>query len=373
MNGILILNKPRGWTSFDCVNKVRRLLGVRKAGHTGTLDPNATGVLPICLGKATKAVSMVQEGSKVYKAEVILGLETDTYDVTGKILRDNRDRINVTGLDNHEYINVTGEVLPGKISNLKISEADLIAAIKKFIGPQDQMPPIYSAKKVNGKKLYEYAREGQDVEIRPTHINIEKIDLLSFDGKRAEIRVFCSKGTYIRSLVHDIGAALNCGASLDKTSETEEEDSIQSRHCGAVPGTMSDEAYSMNSVHCGAAMGDLLRERTGNFSIDDAITLDEIKDNVIEKNGVKTYTEFLQKKIIPTSRIFSYNSLHVTEEYEKNAMNGMKLYSVDFAEKIEEFSDEYYKIFLKDNFFVGIYRRDGDVLRPYKMFFIDEG
>lgn len=323
INGVIILNKPRGMTSFDCVFKVRKALGVKKAGHTGTLDPNATGVLPICLGKATKAVSMVQEGSKVYKAEMILGLETDTYDVTGEVLRDNREHINVMGdepadADNSGQIIITKDVLRN--------------AINDFVGEQDQMPPIYSAKKVNGKKLYEYAREGQDVEIRPTHINIEKIDLLSFDGKRAEICVFCSKGTYIRSLIHDIGKALGCGA----------------------------------------VMGDLLRERTGHFSIEDAVTLDEINENIIEENGEKVFSDFLQKKIIPTSDIFSYSILHVTEEYEKNALNGMKLYAVDFEEGIIEFTDEYYKFFLKNDFFVGIYERDGEFIRPFKMFLIDE-
>lgn len=310
INGIIVINKPKGWTSFDCVNKVRHILGVKKAGHTGTLDPNATGVLPICLGKATKAVSMVQEGEKIYKAEMIFGIETDTYDVTGEIIKDFRS--------NEE--------------KMSFSETDLLSAIKKFEGEQDQLPPIYSAKKVNGKKLYEYARAGQDVEIRPTHIVIEKIDLLSFDGKRAEIRVYCSKGTYIRSLVHDIGIELKCYA----------------------------------------AMGDLLRERTGQFSIEDSITLDEIKEDVIEENNEKIFTPFLQKKIIPVSQIFSYSILHVNEKYEKNAFNGMKLYADDFEENIENFSDDFYKIFLKEDFFIGIYKREDDYLVVHKMFLIDE-
>lgn len=371
INGIIIVNKPCGMTSFDCVFKVRKALGVKKAGHTGTLDPNATGVLPICLGKSTKAVSMVQEGSKVYKAEMILGLETDTYDVTGEVLRDIRAQLIVKDdipSDNNTHlfatdakpeVTVSDDGSEEKSARVVVTEDMLLKAIAGFIGEQDQMPPIYSAKKVNGKKLYEYAREGQEVEIRPTHINIEKIDLLSFDGKRAEIRVFCSKGTYIRSLIHDIGKVLGCGA----------------------------------------AMGDLLRERTGNFSIEDAVTLDEIYENIIndskfaddpdhakendgrqftdspdkiKENVGKKFTDFLQKKIIPTSEIFPYASLHVKNAYEKNALNGMKLYPVDFEEGIGEFTDEYYKIFMKDDFFVGIYKRDGEFLRPFKMFLIDE-
>lgn len=308
INGIIILNKPKGFTSFDCVNKVKHLFQVKKAGHTGTLDPNATGVLPICLGKATKASSMILEGTKVYKAEIIFGLETDTYDITGNFILDNR-------------------------ASLDIHDLKLMEVIAGFVGEMDQIPPIYSAKKVNGKKLYEYAREGKDIEIKPSRIRIDSIDLISYNGKSAFIRVCCSKGTYIRSLIHDIGISLGCHA----------------------------------------AMGDLVREKTGNFSIEDAITLDELKDNVFDTENGKLISDSLIKKIIPVSHAFSYQSLIVRDGYEKYALNGITLYKEDLVDILDiNEKENFYKIFLSDGFFVGIYKKENDVFVPYKMFLIKE-
>lgn len=187
LNGILVLYKPKGYTSHDAVNVVRRILGTRKVGHTGTLDPNAEGVLPICVGKSTKACDMITFSDKEYVATVKLGVSTDTYDIWGEVTD-------------------TGPV--------DVSEKLLRDVISGFVGEINQVPPMYSAIKQNGKKLYELARSGIEVERKPRKITIYSCELLEFDGINFKIRVKCSKGTYIRSLCHDIGRVLGCGAAM---------------------------------------------------------------------------------------------------------------------------------------------------------------
>lgn len=180
MDGILLIHKQAGMTSHDVVMKIRRLLHTKKVGHCGTLDPDATGVLVICVNKATKAIQFLTADSKEYIATLSLGKSTDTYDASGNVI----DEKEFTGVENVK------EVLDG------------------FVGKQSQVPPIYSAIKVNGKKLYEYARENKEVEIQPREIEIKEIELLDINDNEIKFRVLCSKGTYIRSLCVDIASKL---------------------------------------------------------------------------------------------------------------------------------------------------------------------
>lgn len=208
--GILIMDKPAGFTSFDVVAKLRGIMHTRKIGHTGTLDPIATGVLVVCVGAATKAVSKLTAEDKVYEAGVLFGDKYDTGDITGKVI---------------------------KSSEKDITADDFEKAFESFTGDIMQVPPMYSAKKVNGKRLYEYAREGIEIEREPEQIHIDSIELLSFDYPHAEICVHCSKGTYIRTLIEDIA----------------------------------------ESTGVYAAMESLRRTRNGAFSIEDALTFEDLE------------------------------------------------------------------------------------------------
>ncbi len=211
MNGIINFLKPPGMTSHDAVAVVRRALWTKKVGHTGTLDPQAAGVLPVCVGQATRIVEMLQADRKTYRAELTLGLTTDTQDRWGQVLSEHP---------------------------VQVSEAALRAALTRFTGEILQVPPMYSALKVDGKKLCDLARQGVTVEREARPQTIHGIRLIRFDGTRALLDVSCSKGTYIRTLCHDIGEALGCGGM----------------------------------------MSFLLRTGTGAFDIRDGVTLEELKD-----------------------------------------------------------------------------------------------
>ncbi len=188
-NGVLNIDKPQGITSHDVVDIVRKIFPGIKVGHTGTLDPIATGVLPICIGKATKLSEELLSENKVYKVKMLLGVETDTYDITGKIV----------------FANTLNE-----------DEIYIKERIKRFIGKSSQIPPIYSAIKIKGKKAYEYARNGENVFLKPREIEIFNIDDIDVNLRKRQVSfvVSCTKGTYIRSLVHDIGIKLGCGATM---------------------------------------------------------------------------------------------------------------------------------------------------------------
>lgn len=188
-NGILNIDKPQGITSHDVVDIVRKIFPGIKVGHTGTLDPIATGILPICIGKATKLSDELLSENKVYKVKMLLGVETDTYDITGKIV----------------FANTLNE-----------DEIYIKERIKRFIGKSSQIPPIYSAIKIKGKKAYEYARNGENVSLKPREIEIFNIDDIDVNLRKRQVSfvVSCTKGTYIRSLVHDIGIKLGCGATM---------------------------------------------------------------------------------------------------------------------------------------------------------------
>ena len=255
-DGILIIDKPQDFTSFDVVAKVRKALHTKSVGHTGTLDPLATGVLVVCVGKATKLVQYLTCENKKYEAEMKFGIQTDTGDITGKVILEK------------EY-DLTLE---------KINEV-----ISKFIGEQKQVPPMYSALKVNGKKLYEYAREGIEIEREPRDIRIDSIENVSFENDTLKFTVACSKGTYIRTLCEDIAIELGT--------------------CGT--------------------MTNLRRVQTGEFEIENAISIDEISE----------------EKVISIEKLFD-KSIDVKNNMKK-LLNGMEI-SVDLPDGLYNlYADEY--------------------------------
>ena len=192
-SGIIIIDKPEGWTSQDVAAKLRGVFQERRVGHGGTLDPMATGVLPIFLGRATRAVEFFESAEKEYIAGLRLGVETNTQDTTGEIL-------------NEQPVHITRDQVE--------------TVLEQFLGPQQQLPPMYSAVKIGGKKLYELARQGRTVERKPRDIQILELELLEGGGREYLFRVHCSKGTYVRTLCHDIGQALGCGGCMSSLQRT---------------------------------------------------------------------------------------------------------------------------------------------------------
>jgi len=257
MDGILIVNKPKGCTSHDVVAEIRKMLDIKKVGHTGTLDPNATGVLPLLLNKGTQISKYLIEHDKEYEVTLKLGTITDTLDSEGNILEEKE---------------VKEEIL---------EKTNIEKVINSFIGKQEQIPPIYSAIKVNGKKLYEYARKGESIKIEPRKIEIYNINLLKIDKKEKQIifKVECSKGTYIRSLCKDIAERL---------------------------GTIG-------------YMKELKRVKVGKFKIQDAVTLEDLKNNI--KNE-----EYINEKIITIEEFFKdYEKIELSENKLNHFLNGVKI------------------------------------------------
>ena len=187
MNGIVIVDKPQGWTSQDVVSKLRGVFKTRRIGHGGTLDPLATGVLPVFVGRATRGVEFFEHAEKIYEAQLRLGVHTDTEDITGQVLEE-------------KPVNVTKEAF--------------LKALEQFRGEIQQIPPMYSAIKVGGQKLYDLARQGREVERKSRTVTVFRLECLDFSGDRAKLLVHCSKGTYIRTLCKDIGQALGCGGCM---------------------------------------------------------------------------------------------------------------------------------------------------------------
>ncbi len=218
LHGVLNIYKEAGYTSGDVVNKLRRILHIRKIGHTGTLDPAAEGVLPICIGQATGLVEQLMDHEKEYVAKAELGRTTDTQDDTGTVLRE---------VPEETVRLILGDEPAGTLEE----------AIEPFRGGYEQLPPMYSAVKINGRKLYELARKGREVERKTRPVHIDRIELLETEGIGFTIRVTCGKGTYIRTLIHDIGERLSCGA----------------------------------------VMTGLLRTRVGQFTLDSAVRLSEVE------------------------------------------------------------------------------------------------
>lgn len=193
MNGIINVYKEAGFTSFDVVAKLRGILKQKKIGHTGTLDPDAVGVLPVCLGSATKLCDMLTDKRKEYIAEFVLGKVTDTQDISGTVLEEKA---------------------------VTCTEEEVREAIASFVGNYEQLPPMYSAIKVDGKRLYELARQGKEVERKARPVTLFEIEILHMELPLVSVRVLCSKGTYIRTLCHDIGASLGCGAVMTSLKRT---------------------------------------------------------------------------------------------------------------------------------------------------------
>lgn len=253
MNGIIVINKPTGKTSHDMVYFVRRLTGIKKVGHTGTLDPSATGVLPVCIGNATKVCDMLTNADKTYRVSFVLGMTTDTLDADGKILTK---------------------------QPVLADEEEIRSTVLSFLGDIVQIPPMYSAVKVNGKKLYELARQGISVERKERHVTIKSINILDIDMENFVVTmdVDCSKGTYIRTLCDDIGMKLGCGAYVSR----------------------------------------LERRKSGIFSIENSYTPDELL-KVNEEGGL---SELI---ISPDSLFLEYPEIVVSEKQSQLVKNGVRI------------------------------------------------
>lgn len=313
LNGILIVKKERGYTSNDVVAKLRGICRQRKVGHTGTLDPNAEGVLPVCLGNATKLCDMLTDRSKEYVAELTLGRTTDTQDIWGQVLTDSGERWR------------------------EIPVEEIERTVLSFQGKQSQIPPMYSALKVNGKRLYELARAGLEVERKPREIEIEEIGLLPSAGcteigagqaayfsalPKLRFFVVCSKGTYIRTLCQDIGEKLGCGAM----------------------------------------MSSLVRTRVGKFRLEEAHTLTELEQ--IRDEGR------LPEILIPVDRCFAeYPAAAVGEEGLRFLKNGNELRTGMLKETLPE-GESLFRVYGPEGAFYGVYRLQpgGRTLKPWKMF-----
>lgn len=321
LNGILIVRKEQDYTSNDVVAKMRGICRQKKIGHTGTLDPNAEGVLPVCLGNATKLCDMLTDRSKEYIAELTLGIITDTQDIWGQVVTDSGEKWR------------------------ELSEEEIEKTVASFRGKGQQIPPMYSALKVNGKRLYELARAGTVIERKAREIEIEEIELLPPEGcpetmayraacfsmlPKLRIRVVCSKGTYIRTICQDIGEKLGCGA----------------------------------------VMSALVRTRVGNFRLEAARTLSEI-EKIRDSAG-------LESILIPVDACFGeYPAAAVREEAARFLKNGnelrLSMAEISGGEK-SGFADmpdgSPIRVYDKDGIFYGVYllQEQRRVLKPWKMF-----
>jgi tRNA pseudouridine55 synthase len=307
MNGILNVYKEKGMTSFDVVAILRRITKIRRIGHTGTLDPDATGVLPICIGKATKVVDLLTNKDKTYRATFQLGFQTDTQDISGNVIQSYKDVIS-------------------------ISDRDVQQALLSFLGDYMQVPPMYSAIKKDGKRLYELARQGIEVEREARPVRILHIDnFLPMGNYSYRFDVTCSKGTYIRTLIHDLGELLGYGA----------------------------------------CMTDLERVKVGRFDLADAFTLSEI-EKMMENNQIESNLHSID------SLFDEYPKLVVSSEYDAYIHNGNKL-PTEFVHtyisiKGNELTlNKRYRLYDSNEHFVGLYvideQNDTPILRVEKMFY----
>lgn len=297
INGVINVYKEQGYTSFDVVAKLRGILKQKKIGHTGTLDPMAEGVLLVCLGSATKLVDMLTEGTKEYRAVMRLGVTTDTEDITGKILSERSLADNIT-------------------------EDIVLETLKSFEGDYEQIPPMYSAIKKDGKKLYEYARQGIEIERKPRKVEIYAISNIKLSLPEVCFDVRCSKGTYIRSLCRDVGEKLGCGAAL----------------------------------------AGLCRQSVHGHTVQDSLRLSDIERMAADGT--------LAEHIIPLDALLEqYQAFHVKPAYESALLNGNKLKPGSFIEKTELKPDAIIRVYCRDAF-LALYRYHADerIYKPYKMF-----
>ena len=283
IHGIINVYKEKGFTSHDVVAKLRGIVGQKKIGHTGTLDPDATGVLPVCLGKATKLCDLLTDKNKTYEAVLLLGKTTDTQDITGEVLEEK--------------------------STEALTEEKVREAIEGFIGDYEQIPPMYSALKVNGKKLYELAREGKVIERKARPVKILDIQILEIDLPKVRMEVSCSKGTYIRTLCHDIGEKLGCGGCMES----------------------------------------LMRTRVSTFRIEDAKTLDEIE--TLKQEGK------LAELLVPIDVMFpSYPKITVKDDWKAFAKNGNPLDLKMLKEACGQDEETQVRLYDESGKFIAIYQ-----------------
>ena len=296
MNGIINIYKERGFTSFDVVAKLRGICHQKKIGHTGTLDPDATGVLPVCLGNATALCDLLTDKTKEYEAVLLLGITTDTQDISGTILEQ---------------------------KDINLEEADVVSCVGQFKGEIDQIPPMYSAIKVDGKKLYELAREGKTVERKPRKVTIHSIDILSIELPRVTMRVCCSKGTYIRTLCSDIGERLGCGGTMES----------------------------------------LIRTRSGNFVIEDAVTLDTVQQWADRGE--------LEEHVLSVEKVFSdCGSIRMSGDGDKLLHNGNTFGKKDAVNITLGTAENRFRVYDSQGAFWAVYDLDKKrgIYRPFKMF-----
>lgn len=293
INGIVNIYKEKGYTSHDVVAVLRKVVGQKKIGHTGTLDPDATGVLPVCLGRATKVCELLTDHDKTYEALLLLGKTTDTQDISGEVLEE-RD--------------------PGDLT-----EEEVRSCIESFIGEYDQIPPMYSALKVNGKKLYELAREGKTVERKSRKVQIHGIRILEMNLPHVRMEVECSKGTYIRTLCHDIGEKLQVGGCMEE----------------------------------------LERTKVGRFLKEDAVTLDEVRQKMEQGEGAELFT--------PLDQIFGeLPAVTVTDAKAWMSYNGNDLPERFLLEKEEWTDGQEVRVYDSRKNFIGLYQYRA----PKKLFHI---
>lgn len=296
-SGVINIYKEAGYTSHDVVAKLRGILKQKKIGHTGTLDPQAQGVLPVCLGKGTKLCDLLADHDKEYEAVLRLGIITDTQDMEGNVLQE---------------------------SSVQVSEEEVRTCILSFQGEQMQVPPMYSALKVNGKKLYELAREGKVVERKARPVTFHKIEVLWMELPKVKIRVQCSKGTYIRTLCNDIGEKLGCGGCMEE----------------------------------------LLRTRVERFALEDAVKLDEVQ-KAMEEGTVDSL-------IFPVDRIFDqYPTAKTTTQGDLLVHNGNRLFS-ELLQEEPEAESGYVRVYDSEDTFIGLFEKKTDQLVPVKMFYRKE-
>ena len=285
MDGIVIVDKPEGWTSQDVVSKLRGVLKTRRIGHGGTLDPMATGVLPVFVGRATRAVEFFEHAEKTYEAVLRLGLHTDTEDITGTVLEE-------------KQVNST--------------EPQFLSVLENFRGEIQQIPPMYSAIKINGQKLCDLARKGREVERQPRTITIHRLDCLEFAGNTAKLLVHCSKGTYIRTLCKDIGEALGCGGCMES----------------------------------------LRRVTAGEYTIENAVPLQTLIDS-----------DNPESCLLPVDSMFkNYPAVTLTEKQEKCCRNG-----VAFTTNLAE---DTYRVYAKNGEFLALSHMVDGKLTTIKSFWL---
>ncbi len=292
-NGIIVINKPQDWTSHDCVAVMRRATGIKRIGHTGTLDPMATGVLPICIGTATRIMEYMDLDWKTYRATLKLGIETDTEDIWGEVISEK--------------------------STEGISKEQIVQVVNSFIGEIEQIPPKYSALKVNGKKLYEYARAGQEVKIKSRKITVKEIIINDISGDNVDLTITCSKGTYIRTICSDIGKKLGCGAT----------------------------------------MSSLVRTASGIFKLKDAIEIEDIKKMSKE--------EILDRLIDTDVPLVHFGKINLDAKKAKDFVNGEKIRRKEIDIVGESNHQNMYNIYYS-NEFLGVAKIEEGVLKAHKVF-----